>query len=165
MDTHIEKLVIRYFEALVGPDTFKVGFGSGQAKNGTPLALLHFSCGLRIIIDESDCRPSHKRRCYTPIESMLIVRQPQELLKKETTTWLESVTGYKFNPTRLPHALKEKIKAYKKNYSRSSSRKRMRIARRKSQQQQIKERKHQEHRQAIKEQIRQDRTDTNPKKD
>lgn len=131
MSEHLEKLVHRFFHDLGIPGQFLWRGNVSVIKCGSPTDML-FRCGLVVRIDETDGRPIKKRMRYTHNQPMLIIRQPQELLKKETLGWLKKVVGYELHPETLPDSLLQKIKHYRADYHLPSRGYRMRRAIQKS---------------------------------
>ena len=117
MNEHINTLVRCYFETALGPGYLlikEVNGTTGTFEYDYPLQL---SCGLQVIIDEDDRRNFRHRVSNT----QYIINQPQELLKDTVRLWLTQRIGKQIDLSKLPFSLESKIKRYKRNYVRASS--------------------------------------------
>lgn len=122
--THIQKLVARFLLQIFGIEGLEIDFLDGRTGAVQCSYPFRISSGLTITINELN-RCSMQRRMIEEPEPHLIVRQPQELLKKDVRDWLETQTGVKVDLSKFGSSLLQKIKSYKSNYRPMTRKRRM----------------------------------------
>jgi len=152
MNQHFKKLVTRFFIGTLGERFLLLDHLDGTTGKSIYRYPLVIGDKLEVRIDEADLRSRIRRRALKTEMATLILRTPQELLKKDVRDWIEAILCRPLRLELLQKSLLWKIKSYRTGYKRLNRRKRARRAERISRDLQKNEKRFLEMRDRIREQ-------------